>query len=232
MQVRERHLSPSAGPGKSDGRAVRPTTPPDFDEASFGVALFNMADKMARDEQRPTEQELQAQGDATISRVREFFTGVDITTPAPKEHPRYGKSGGVDIVVFDFPFGGTRIARASVNGFELAEIRTYDQTIGMLPYYQNYPKDRPEVAYELHGLVGSDHTAVDAYITSYKDGMRILTDLDYYNSTRRMSVLHKVGKTPLSIPPWNEKDHPIPFLHRQGEVSVLRQLGVTLQPTK
>ena len=232
MLTRERYLSPSAGPGKSAG-GTNSTTPPDFDEAFFVAALSHTADELRQDEQISREPEFQTQIDSSIARVLEFFAGVDITTPAPKEAPRIIKNGVIDIVVFDFPFEGARVARASANGFKLAEIRTYDSAIGMRPVYQRWPEASPEEAYELHGLVGHDKDIpADVYITSYKDGMTILTDLDYWNVKNRRSVRHKVGNPPYIPDIWIEENHPIPHLSRPLEVSVLQELGVAFQPPK
>ena len=173
--------------------------------------------------------EFETQGRAIIARVQEFFEGVDITTPAPKEDMRRTQKGLMDIIVVDSPHFGYRMARAQVNGFAVAEMFLYDSSIGVSPYYKDWPMQTPKATYFLRGFTGHDRDYyAETFVNELPWGMELNLQLGSdsdYNGAREAN--HKTGITPDNH--FLDRTHPKRKpLERPVEKSVLRELGVKL----
>ena len=197
---------------------------PHLSPASAGGATLELrsADRII------TPEELQAQGDATIARVKEFFDGIDITTPLDDKN-RQIQRGVINISLSDFEIGRSkyRSAVARVNGFEAAEMWVY-----------NTSRDGVKAMYQLQGGVGdSGCITCRTFVFVYESGgISITTIFDEYRSSRKIAR-HETGITPERYVTEREAELERKYdeshhLTRPQEIAVLQEIGVPITFTE
>ncbi len=186
-------------------------------------AIPSKEDRFLWGHEEPTPEEIQLQGMAVIKRVKSFFEEVDLSIDGVQ------KQGVLKIFTRDFPHGGYRIHRASVNGIQVAEMDVYDPTIGTFPYYRQNPEHTPVAKYTLDGKTGQDfNIPTYAYVLEHQMGLEITTSVGNRNMGKETTIRRTVGVTPEYYTN-RRKGEKETFLTRPAELGALKDLGCDLR---